>query len=93
MRVAHLAQEHPTVGNWAFLSGGTDGRDGPTSATGAVVETGTLGRIRRTGQDPTSLPARNDSHTALALAGDLLNTGATGTNVADIQVLLTTPAQ
>jgi hydroxypyruvate reductase len=31
---------------------------------------------------------KNDSHTALVAAGDALITGATGTNVADIQILL-----
>jgi hydroxypyruvate reductase len=30
----------------------------------------------------------NDSYAALRMAGDLLITGATGTNVADVQILL-----
>ncbi|MFY2822581.1 glycerate kinase type-2 family protein [Ruegeria sp. MALMAid1280] len=88
LRVAQLAQERPIPGNWVFLSGGTDGRDGPTPAAGAVVDAGTLARIRASGHDPASLLASNDSHRALTLSGDLLITGATGTNVADIQVFL-----
>ncbi len=72
---------------WAFLSGGTDGRDGPTDAAGAVVDGGTLGRIAAAGLDAAAMLARNDSHPALAAAGDLLVTGATGTNVADLQGL------
>jgi len=33
----------------------------------------------------------NDSYTALQSSGDLLITGATGTNVADLQILLIHP--
>ncbi|MEM8824730.1 MAG: DUF4147 domain-containing protein [Pseudomonadota bacterium] len=72
---------------WAFLSGGTDGRDGPTDAAGAVVDGGTLGRIVAAGLDVEALLAENDSYPALAAAGDLLITGGTGTNVADLQIL------
>ncbi len=88
LRFAQLAQERTIPGNWVFLSGGTDGRDGPTPAAGAIVDSGTFARIRTSGHDPASLLASNDSHKALTLSGDLLMTGATGTNVADIQVLL-----
>lgn len=72
---------------WVFLSGGTDGRDGPTEAAGAVVDAGTLARIAAAGLDVDAMLARNDSNPALAAAGDLLVTGGTGTNVADLQVL------
>lgn len=77
--------------NWVFLSGGTDGRDGPTDAAGGVVDAGTLPRIRAAGQDVAALLANNDSYAALAAGGDLLRTEATGTNVADVQVLLIAP--
>lgn len=73
---------------WAFLSGGTDGRDGPTDAAGGLVDGGTLERIRTAGSEWAPLLANNDSYAALSAAGDLLVTGATGTNVADVQVLL-----
>jgi glycerate 2-kinase len=73
---------------WVFLSGGTDGRDGPTEAAGGVVDAGSLARLRNAGADAEALLANNDSHAALAASGDLLMTGATGTNVADVQVLL-----
>jgi glycerate 2-kinase len=76
---------------WAFLSGGTDGRDGPTEAAGGLVDGGpvgggTLARIAAGGGDLGALLGDNDSHRALALAGDLLVTGGTGTNVADVQI-------
>ncbi len=72
---------------WAFLSGGTDGRDGPTDAAGALVDDGTLARIAAAGFDLDAALARNDSYPLLAAAGDLLMTGGTGTNVADLQIL------
>ena len=77
--------------DWVFLSGGTDGRDGPTEAAGGIVDAQTAGRIRATGADPEALLANNDSNAALTAAGDLLITGATGTNVADVQILILGP--
>lgn len=74
-------------GPWAFLSGGTDGRDGPTDAAGALVDNGTLGRIAAAGMNVEAMLAENDSYPMLAGAGDLLMTGGTGTNVADLQIL------
>ena len=88
---AAAAAEIGLSGKWAFLSGGTDGRDGPTDAAGGVVDSGTLARIKKNGGDPASLLGDNDSHRALDLAGDLLRTGATGTNVADLQIALIAP--
>ena len=87
LRVAALA-ESEDLGDWVFLSGGTDGRDGPTDAAGGTVDKHTLQRIRDAGHDPAALLANNDSYIALKTAGDLLMTGATGTNVADVQVFL-----
>ena len=86
LRVAKRMQGHS--GNWVFLSGGTDGRDGPTDAAGGLVDGRTLARIQAAGSDADQLLANNDSYAALAAAGDLLMTGGTGTNVADVQVLI-----
>ncbi|MCC5988436.1 MAG: DUF4147 domain-containing protein [Pararhodobacter sp.] len=72
---------------WAFLSAGTDGRDGPTDAAGGLVDGATLARIAARGGDWRAALQDNDSHRALSLAGDLLITGPTGTNVADIQLV------
>lgn len=71
----------------ALLSLGTDGRDGPTDAAGGLVDGGTAARIRAAGLDPEEALAQNDSYTALKAAGDLLVTGPTGTNVADLVLL------
>ena len=73
---------------WGFLSGGTDGRDGPTDASGGLVDAETVVRGKQAGDDPERALRENDSYTFLKASGDLLMTGATGTNVADLQVLL-----
>ncbi|WP_371168995.1 glycerate kinase type-2 family protein [Aliiroseovarius sp. 2305UL8-7] len=86
LRVALKAETLP--GNWVFLSGGTDGRDGPTHAAGGIVDANTIKRISERGEDAAALLRNNDSNKALDLAGDLLTTGATGTNVADIQLFM-----
>ena len=74
--------------SWVFLSGGTDGRDGPNAAAGGLVDPGTLARMRETGIDPRAHLENNDAFHALQASGDLLMTGATGTNVADLQVFI-----
>ncbi len=88
LRVALEAEARGWQGPWVFLSGGTDGRDGPTDAAGGLVDGGTLAAIRASGADPRALLAENDSYHALKAAGALLMTGPTGTNVADLQVLI-----
>lgn len=86
MRFALGATDMP--GDWVFLSGGTDGRDGPTDAAGGLVDPGSIARMIDAGADPQALLNNNDSHAALNASGDLLLTGATGTNVADVQIFL-----
>ncbi len=88
LRVAIQAEKLGWDKGWVFLSGGTDGRDGPTDAAGGMVDAGSLDRMRAAGVDPLAALADNDSYHALQASGDLLITGATGTNVADLQVLI-----
>lgn len=85
---ALLNELQPIDRQWVFLSGGTDGLDGPTDAAGGIVDEGSPDWIRQQGYDPVGSLENNDSYHALACSGDLLITGATGTNVADIQILL-----
>ncbi|MBI1418615.1 MAG: DUF4147 domain-containing protein [Limimaricola sp.] len=88
LRIAAEAARRGWPAPWACLQGGSDGRDGPTDAAGGLVDDGTLGRIAAAGLDLDRILATNDSYTALAAAGDLLMTGGTGTNVADLGVLI-----
>lgn len=70
------------------LAAGTDGTDGPTAATGAIVDGRSWERMARTGIDPLRHWANHDSHAALLAGGELLVTGPTGTNVADLYAAL-----
>ncbi len=74
----------------ALLAAGTDGRDGPTDAAGGLIDEGTWKRIKANGIDPAAALTNHDAYPALAAIGDLLRTGATGTNVMDIVLGLRT---
>lgn len=90
LRVAKRGSEE-LEGNWLFLSGGTDGRDGPTDAAGGIVTAKTWNAIKQAGKDSEALLNNNDSYEALKAADALLMTGGTGTNVADVQIFLRLP--
>ncbi len=70
---------------------GTDGRDGPTDAAGAIVNGTTAQRARDAGMDLAAHLRNNDTLRALDAAGAVVRTGATGTNVADVYAALITP--
>ena len=73
-------------GGIALLAAGTDGRDGPTDAAGAVVDFRTWRAIRQADRDPdVDLKSHNAYH-ALDAAGALLRPGLTGTNVMDVVI-------
>lgn len=67
---------------------GSDGRDGRSPAAGGLADAGTAGRARALGRPVSEALAASDSHGLLARLGDALVTGPTGTNVADLVVLL-----
>lgn len=71
-----------------ILAAGTDGRDGPTDAAGAVVGYNTWDRIAAAGLDPEDALTRHDAHPALDAAAALVRTGPTGTNVNDLVLAL-----
>jgi len=84
---AARALRDTTGGKATLLAAGTDGRDGPTDAAGAIVDETTWDRIRSAGRLPDYDLARHDSYNALLSVGALLKTGPTGTNVADIVIV------
>jgi len=71
-----------------ILSAGTDGSDGPTDAAGAIADGTTIARAAARGLDSQVCLAANDSYRFFDTLGDLLKTGPTGTNVADLQLVL-----
>lgn len=68
---------------------GTDGVDGPTPAGGAMVDSATIARALASGLGWESTLAANDAYHFFAPLGDLIAWGPTGTNVGDVQMLLT----
>ena len=66
----------------------TDGVDGPTDAAGAIVDGYTLQRAAQLGLEVEKFLAENNSHSFFSKLGDLIVTGATGTNVNDISVIV-----
>jgi glycerate 2-kinase len=83
---AALALE--TTGSVTIFSGGTDGRDGPTDAAGAVADLATLAQARALKLDPQTFLDHNDSYHFFERVGGLVKTGPTGTNVMDVRLLL-----
>jgi glycerate-2-kinase len=77
-------------GEIAVLAAGTDGVDGPTDAAGAYVDGTTLARASSLGLDPGAHLSRNDAYPFFEALGDLVITGPTGTNVADLVIGLAT---
>ncbi len=71
-----------------LFSLGSDGTDGPTDAAGGIVDGSTVSRLEQLGVDVEQVLKNNDSYHALKLVDGLIMTGATGTNVNDVTVLL-----
>jgi hydroxypyruvate reductase len=67
---------------------GTDGTDGPTDAAGAVATSDTLARAAQIGLNAEDFLSRNDSYHFFRALGDLIITGQTGTNVADVVIAI-----
>jgi hydroxypyruvate reductase len=74
-----------------LLAAGTDGRDGPTDAAGAIVTAGTWRAMQVAGADPGRALSGHASYEALSSAEALFVPGLTGTNVMDIVVGIVAP--
>jgi hydroxypyruvate reductase len=72
----------------AIFSVGSDGTDGPTDAAGGYVDGDTFEALREKKISVDEILRNNDSYRALEACGGLIVTGATGTNVNDVSVLL-----
>ncbi len=86
MGIAYAVKMHDAVAltGWAALIGGTDGRDGPTNAAGAILGS----------DDPFDAAAAaralaaHDSYSYLDAHGQLLKVPPTGTNLGDIGIFI-----
>ncbi|TGL53153.1 DUF4147 domain-containing protein [Leptospira kemamanensis] len=88
LRVSILLEKHKSNRKWMFLSGGTDGTDGPTDSAGGVVDQDSFQKMIQHGWDPTRELLHSNSYAILKDIGSTLDTGPTGTNVNDIILLL-----
>jgi glycerate 2-kinase len=78
----------PSAGDFALLSAGTDGRDGPTDAAGAAAGPDVLRAALDGGLDLDAFLRRNDAYRFFEEVGGLIVTGPTGTNVRDVRIFL-----
>ena len=85
-----FALEIEGVDGITLLSAGTDGTDGPTDATGAIVDGETIHFARKLGVNPEKYLENNDSYNFFKKIdeGHHLITGPTGTNVMDVQIIM-----
>lgn len=74
--------------NVVLFSGGTDGTDGPTDAAGAIADGQTVARAEEMGISALAHLKNNDSYHFFKPLNDLIITGATGTNVADVAFVM-----
>jgi len=74
--------------NVLVFSLGSDGTDGPTDAAGGIVDQDTCARLVEKGISIHDVLRENDAYHALQQVDGLIFTGATGTNVNDVSILL-----
>ena len=67
---------------------GTDGTDGPTDAAGAVCDPSTIARAEGLDINTRAYLENNDSYGFFEQLDDLIITGPTGTNVADVTIVV-----
>ena len=77
-----------TQRDWLLLSVGTDGIDGPTDAAGGIIDSASIAKMQKLKMDVSNYLENNDSYTFLEKIDSLYITGPSGTNVADIQLIL-----
>ena len=72
------------LANWAILAGGTDGRDGPTDSAGGLLSAGQPFNASAAAKALVG----HDSYHYLKEHNQLLHVGATGTNLADLVLIV-----
>ncbi|XP_041046651.1 glycerate kinase [Carcharodon carcharias] len=93
---SEIPQDPLTEHEIVFLSGGTDGQDGPTEAAGAFAYTELVDKAFGEGLNPEDFINNNDSFTFFSKfnnGADLIVTGLTNTNVMDVQAIIIQPKE
>jgi glycerate-2-kinase len=85
LMMAKLLEGRPGI---TFLSGGTDGSDGPTEATGAIADSDTSKKALNLSMSMDQYINNCDSYHFFKEEGGLIITGPTQTNVMDLMVVL-----
>lgn len=83
-----MAEMLQDLQNITFLSGGTDGSDGPTDAAGAVIDNLTISNAKKLNLNINEFITNNDSNNFFRQEGGLIVTGPTQTNVMDLIIVL-----
>jgi glycerate 2-kinase len=84
LALLELVKKH----NLVFTSIGTDGIDGMSDAAGAIADPYSLEKARGKCIDPLIFLNNNDSNSFFKKMEDTIITGPTGTNVMDIQIVI-----
>lgn len=66
----------------------SDGIDGKSDAAGAIIDSSTLDKTKKLGLDIDKYLKENDSYSFFRETGDIIFTGATGTNVNDFTLII-----
>jgi glycerate 2-kinase len=89
LALAGLFKDTTDISSLAADTDGADGGAGSASdPAGAIIDEGTLTKMKALGLDPKAYLDNNDATAFFAATGDLLKTGPTLTNVNDVRVIL-----
>ncbi|HYJ45312.1 MAG TPA: DUF4147 domain-containing protein [Pyrinomonadaceae bacterium] len=88
IELERYAADHAGQFHAVTLSAGTDGIDGNSPAAGAIADETTLEHARLMLMNARDFLDESDAYTFFERLGDALVTGATGTNVRDVRILL-----
>jgi len=91
LRLASLrSSQLADAGLFVAVCAGTDGIDGNSPAAGAIIDSTSAERAKAIGLDPSDFINRSDAYSFFVALGDAIAIGATGTNVRDVRILLST---
>ncbi len=82
------AIELARIENFLLLQSSTNGTDGNSDVSGAIVDGGTTERADKLGLDPKAFLANNDSYNLFRQTEETFVTGPTDTDVMDIGIIL-----